>query len=255
MDCEVPKQLAERSEEIILIRLRPKEEKMFARIHLFALQILLIEAVAVTTLIYLEEVSRRFKRELNSLDWAEKNRWKLSLLIGLPLEWIWAPFGEELFFRAPLIVAFPALSRNAWIAILVSAALFATLHWFNLPVLGGEIFEARKNGVVSDDPKEATSTLLKEKTVSDTKIPRVAMRIAKVVATFPMGVIAGYFGIKLQSVWAAVGIHFLANTLLPLVLMALTFIILSAYMFWDDNWCNLRSWYRRRRDPRNPYPW
>lgn len=157
------------------------------RVLMFLPSILIIGSIAGATSVYIKRVTEpRFGDDIKSVNW-KQNKWKDWLLIQ-PILIIWAPTAEELLFRAPLIIAFDAMSPFAWYGIFISSALFSLVHW-----LEREKRDIRK-------------------------------KILNVVSTFLLSILAGYFGIKYQSIWLSVGIHAMCN-LIPTMFFLLIVVI------------------------------
>jgi len=178
-------------------------------------------------------IVKRFGDDFKSVKWHEKNKWKVTWTVGMPLMNIWTPAVEELIFRAPLIIAFSTMSSFAWYGVLTSSCLFALVHWFGKKIWMPEILLARENGdYKSDDLKAETERLRKEEGKEI-----LVKRVLHVILTLPLGILAGYYGIKYQSVWVSVGIHSLWNLIIPMVLPLLVIfgllIFLGVLSLWD----------------------
>lgn len=185
------------------------------RILLFLPSILIISGIAFVTFLYLKLMIRRFGDKLKSVDWIEKNKLKIGLLLSSPNAYIFAPAWEELVFRAPLIIIFSELSQSAWHGILISSILFSLLHWFGNKITFFEILIARENNENKSDNLEDENERLGQKMKKELKL-RKALHV---FFTFPVGIMLGYLGIKYQSVWMCVGIHSLWNLIMPLVML------------------------------------
>ncbi|MFH1427184.1 MAG: CPBP family glutamic-type intramembrane protease, partial [Patescibacteria group bacterium] len=147
----------------------------------------------------------------------------------------------ELIFRAPLIIAFSTVSTIAWYGIFASSGLFALTHWFGKKIWMPEILSARKNGEHKTDDLVVEMNRVhqeKERTI-------IVRRVLHVFFTLPLGILAGYYGIKCQSVWVAFGIHFGWNFIMPAVLPLLMLLVGLVFLGISFLWDSLRS--KRRR--------
>lgn len=217
------------------------------RIYAFLPSVLLLACIAGATLLYLKLAIKRFGDNLKSVEWCRKNRWKIIWTIGTPKEYIWFPAVEELIFRAPLIIAFSAVSSGAWYGIFASSILFALTHWFGKKIFLEEIFSAGENGEQkSDDVMEEVKRLHAEKGRMI-----VVRKIFHVVFTLPFGILAGYYGIKYQSVWLAFGIHSAWNVIMPaifpIIMLLVTIAFAGILALWDSLWDRVIRWRRKRR--------
>lgn len=187
------------------------------RIYAFLPSVLAIAFIASVTFLYLKLVIKHFGSSFKSVEWHEKNQWKVTWTFGVPKVNVLAPAVEELIFRAPLVIAFSSMSSTAWYGVFISGGLFALTHWFGKQVNILEVFYARKNGHhKSDDMMEEVNRLHKEK--GKMIMVRKALHV---VFTLPLGILAGYYGIKYQSVWIAFGIHLVWNLVMPIFLSIL----------------------------------
>lgn len=84
------------------------------RIYAFLPSVLVIAGIAVATFLYMRWAIKRFGDNFKSVEWQEKNQWKVVWTVGIPRDNILSPALEELIFRAPLIIAFGAMSPFAW---------------------------------------------------------------------------------------------------------------------------------------------
>lgn len=214
------------------------------RWELFAPGIFSAAILALATLLYVRWVVKKIGlQNLNSAQWVKDNLFKVSLLVGTPVGNVLAPTAEELLFRAPIIVMFPDLGGFAWMGILISAGIFSLLHIKEKNLGIFEVLNA-KNG--DDSLIEKENQVEKGLDRAERRL-RIVFRLA---ATFILGIIAGYFGIKHQSLWLSIGIHSLWNLTMPLLVpLALLFIVLGfqilgavlgtlrqKFMKWKEKW-------------------
>jgi membrane protease YdiL (CAAX protease family) len=193
------------------------------RVYVFLPSILILVGLAIVSRIYLKLVTDRFKKDLNSIKWCKENTLKLVLMLTLPTLCVYAPALEELIFRAPLVVAFKALSPVAWHWIIVSSALFAATHWFGRKITIDDVLLAEKenNGLPTDNVDEE----MKRLDQLQGKKKRIIKKISHVIFTFLLAILAGYYSIKLQSVWIAFGIHSGWNIVLPIGILFIGFLL------------------------------
>ncbi|MEK7452739.1 MAG: CPBP family intramembrane glutamic endopeptidase [Patescibacteria group bacterium] len=211
------------------------------RIYAFLPSVLVIACIAGATLLYMKWVIKRFGDNFKSVEWHKKNQWKVVWTVSTPLTNVWAPAVEELIFRAPLIIAFSAMSSVAWYGVFASSGLFALTHWFGKKIWIPEILSARENGDhKSDDVMAEVDRLHQE---AGKRI--LVQKVFHVVFTLPLGILAGYYGIKYQSVWVAFGIHSVWNLVMPAVLPILMFLGVLAFVGISSLWDRVR-WRRRR---------
>lgn len=216
---------------------------MAERLALFLPSIIILTCIALVTFIYLKLVVRRFGENLKSVVWCEKNQRKVIFYLAMPAQVVWAPVAEELIVRAPLIVIFPVVSGYAWIGIIVSSVIFASVHYFGKKTGLSEVFEAKECGNTKTDNLDLEVAAL-EKTHADLLQKR---RVTQVTATFLLGMLSGYCGILYQSIWVSVGIHAAWNLFLPAVLQLFILLVLLAYEYTTEMWNKFR---RRRRNNR-----
>lgn len=213
------------------------------RIYVFLPSVLVIVCIAGATLLYLKWVIKRFGDNFKSVEWHKKNQRKVVWTVGTPMINVWEPAVEELIFRAPLIIAFGTMSSVAWYGVFASSVLFALSHWFGKKIWIPEILSAKENGNHKSDDMVAEMNRLH---AEEGKMIMVR-KVLHVVFTLPLGILAGYYGIKYQSVWVAFGIHSVWNLIMPAVLPflmllgVLTFLGISS--LWDRvRWRRRRSW-------------
>ena len=195
---------------------------MTERMVQFLPSILTLMGIAALVYVYLKLVTIYLGEHLKSIAWCKNNKWKVAFLIGTPAANIWAPVSEELIYRVPLIIAFTSVSRNAWWGILASSVIFASSHYFGNKVNLLQIVLAEKNGEIKTDDVEMEGNELQKAQAQDAW----KWRLAHVVATLPLGILASYYGIKYQSIWLSVGIHFAWNLVMPIIMPFLGLIVL-----------------------------
>ncbi|MFH0892178.1 MAG: CPBP family intramembrane glutamic endopeptidase [Candidatus Falkowbacteria bacterium] len=211
------------------------------RIYEFMPSVFILAGIAGVTLLYLKLIIKRFGKNFKSVEWHERNKRKVAWSVGTPSVSLWAPAVEELIFRAPLIIAFSAISSVAWYGIFASSALFALMHWFGNKICILDIFSVRENGEhKSDNVADEVDRLRAE----EGKMV-MARKVFHVVLTFPLGILAGYYGIKYQSVWVAFGIHSAWNLIMPAVLQIIMLIVMLATLGVTSLWHKVR-WNRKR---------
>ncbi|MDP3696645.1 MAG: CPBP family intramembrane metalloprotease [Candidatus Taylorbacteria bacterium] len=186
---------------------------------------------------------KRYRENLKSIEWLKENEWKVIWLIGTPACNIWAPTAEELIFRAPLIVAFGNISGNAWWGILASSIAFAFIHYFGKKINFLEVLLAKENSETKNDDLQTTISDIEKAQAQQMK----TRRLLHIVATLPLGILAGYYGIKYQSIWVSVGIHSVWNLLMPTILPFLVLLVMLAFFGITEVWDRFRWRYRRRQ--------
>ena len=202
------------------------------RILLFLPSILIIGGIAIITYAYLKWITKKFGDDLKSVSWIKENKLKISLLIGAPNAYIFAPALEELVFRVPLIIAFGELSPVAWYGIVASSILFSLLHWFGSKISMFDIFVAEENGENESDNLEDESTRLSLTMKKQIKLRKVL----NVLCTIPVGILSGYLGIKYQSIWICVVIHSLWNLIMPFVVIFAIVLVAIISVFFSALW-------------------
>lgn len=197
------------------------------RICTFIPSVLVIACIAGATFLYVKWVIKRFGDNFKSVEWHKKNQWKVIWTVGMPLTNVWAPAIEELIFRAPLIIAFGAMSSVAWYGVFASSTLFALMHWFGKKIWLLEILSARKN----DDHKSDDVVAEIERLHREAGKKRILVKkVLHVVFTLPLGILAGYYGIKYQSIWVAFGIHLVWNLVMPVMFPILMLLSMFAFI-------------------------
>lgn len=207
------------------------------RIYTFLPSIVILICVAIATRLYLWWIAKRFGKNLKSVNWHKKNELKVASMFGTPLIYIFAPALEELIFRAPIIVAFSTVSSVAWYGILASSGLFALAHWRGKKVWMPEILDGNHK---SDDVAEEINRLHAE---AGKMI--MVRKASHVIVTLFLGILAGYYGIKCQSLWVAFGIHVAWNIVAPVVFIVLVYLGLFAFFVISTLWDKVRwgrSW-------------
>ena len=206
------------------------------RVMVFLPSVLVIATIGGITLLYIKWVIKRYGDNFKSVEWHQRNVWKVAWTVGTPLTNVYAPTLEELIFRAPIIIAFSSLSPFAWYGILASSVLFAFVHWFGKKILMLEIFFAQEKGESKSDNVESEIERLHQESDKDILIKR----IFHVVMTFLLGILTGYYGIKYQSVWLSVGIHSAWNLIMPAVLPMLVILAMLGYFALLSLWDKVR---------------
>ncbi|MDP3770051.1 MAG: CPBP family intramembrane metalloprotease [bacterium] len=203
------------------------------KIYAFLPSIVILACIAGVTFVYVKLVIRRFGDDFKSIEWREKNKWKLTWMVGTPMSNVFAPTAEELIFRAPLIIAFSTMSSAAWYGLFASSVLFAMAHWRGKKISMQDILSVQDNEK-SDDLKREVNQFYQEHR------KEIMMRkILNVVFTLPLGILAGYYGIMYQSIWLSSGIHLVWNLIIPVILLILTllgtFVFLGISFLWDSS--------------------
>lgn len=182
-------------------------EIILERISQFFMPILFALFTMLVIRRYSEFMNRRIGKEnFDNIDWWERNRLKITIFLGLPLIILGATT-EEFAFRLLIIIAFKEMSACAWIAILLSSALFAMSHNRNKYILhktwGSFFDEDKKDEMI---PKEKSLTKLIH--ISNAMI---------------LGIVLGYIGIRYQSLYLVIGLHMAWN----LIGAAMVLVIIS----------------------------
>lgn len=194
------------------------------RFMYFLPSILIIAGIYIAAQIYLALVTKLLGTNLKSIEWIKRNRKKIFILFFLPIGGILAPAGEELIFRAPVIIFFEGISYSAWLVILFSAFLFAISHYFwTEEKFVGFFLEKERFKTETDNLEFEVKRILqsKEKEIRNKKI-------ANICFAFLMGIISGYCGVLYQSIWVSVGIHAIWNLFFA---PALEIVVLIIYFF------------------------
>jgi len=194
------------------------------RIYLFLPSILFITCIAGITHLYIRLVIKRFGDNFKSVEWHEKNERKVSWMLGTPTNNVLAPAMEELIFRAPLIIAFSAMSSVAWYGIFASSGIFALMHWLGKKIWMPDILSARENSDHKTDDMVVEVNRLHQEKGREIMVRKVL----HVILMLPLGILTGYYGIKYQSIWVAFGIHSIWNLIMPIVLLIFMFLVMFA---------------------------
>lgn len=189
---------------------------LFERFIHFRFQLLIIISIAAIGLVCLRILSGKLKEKIKNSEWVIKNRLKLSLIVGIPMEYVVVPFVEELIFRAPIIILFQIINSSAWIGIVLSGVVFGLTHYFKAHIYFWDIEKKLKAGINIEEASVEFSKL-------NTGMIKSRKGIS-VIATGILGIICGYFGIKHQSILLSVGIHAAWNIIMPVAV--LVFILL-----------------------------
>ena len=207
------------------------------RIYSFLPSVLIIAVIAGVAHFYVKWAIKRFGDNFKSVEWHRNNHSKVMWTVGAPFVNVLAPALEELVFRAPLIIAFSTMSLSAWYGVVISSGLFALVHWFGKKIWISDILLARENGNHKSDILGAE---VKRLNAEEGKM--VMMRkVLHIVFTLPLGILAGYYGIKYQSLWVAFGIHFAWNLIVPTLLQILVALVVIGTSFLMD----IMRWRRR----------
>jgi membrane protease YdiL (CAAX protease family) len=183
---------------------------MFQRFLQFVPSILAIAVIATAAFFAFKMLARHWKVEKWSVVEFKENIVKRLVLAFLSAN-VFAPFSEELVFRGPLVIFFSSLTGHAWIAICVSAALFAAGHLTNPTFISPAEITKKEDGDLVEAVKEAR-----------TEMPgwqKKAQKISQVISTFVLGTVSGYLAVLKQSIWIAVAFHFAWNFIGPLIIM------------------------------------
>lgn len=213
------------------------------KIYAFLPSVLIIACIAGAMLLYLKWIIKRFGDNFKSVEWHKKNQWKVIWIVGTPLTNVWAPAVEELIFRAPLIIAFSATSSVAWYGVFASSGLFALMHWFGKKIWMPDILFAREN----DDHKTDDVMAEMDRLYTEEGKMIIVRKVLNVIFSLLLGILAGYYGIKYQSIWVAFGIHsawnFIMPAVLPLLVLLGVLIFVGISSLWDRvRWRRRRSW-------------
>ncbi|MCX6815325.1 MAG: CPBP family intramembrane metalloprotease [Candidatus Aenigmarchaeota archaeon] len=204
-------------------------DQLKTRFFQFLQSISTIGCIILAAFIYLKIMFKRFEDDLKSVDWVQKNVLKVTLLFTVPLIGIWAPFVEEMVYRAPLILVFQSTTIYSWIAILVSSAIFGIAHWSSPTATMFDVFSEKEEGALETD-----DSIKELKKVEEKKGNVILRRVINVISGFTLGILCGYYGIKYQSIWVAVGIHVAWNLLAPVIIGMVLLIIRLIILFVKD---------------------
>ena len=197
---------------------------MYEKLGNFLSSIIIVLCVAVICFAYLKLFCRKHKEKLNSVSWVKENPWRIFVFLGVPVNYVWTPFVEEFVFRMPLIVIFDTLSVQAWLAIIFSGAIFAVANtkYFLVPK---KIFGKQDGGESDTDDFVLTASQIDKEKEEDEDKAEKTTQIIRVLLSFVLGLLAGYLGIKYQSIWLAIGIHLAFNILTPIVVLLALLIV------------------------------
>lgn len=190
-----------------------------------------------------------YKNEEWFKNWAKNHKIKAFFFISTPIVVITGPALEELVFRGPLVIIFNQVLGYAWPAMIFSSTVFALMHC--LGKTSEKLFEGiklflKEKGVDTESDAEINETREKR------TIKR--MRIGRATASFILGMLTGYLGIKYQSLWLCFYIHAAWNLLMPVILTIMFILIMLAgatlwllvdKIGWWWRW-EARRWLRRR---------
>ena len=197
---------------------------MIGRIIHFLPSICVLLSIFALTCLYLKIIGR-LKKDLQNIEWVRRNKLKAVALVGFPIIYLWAPLLEELIFRAPIVVLFGSISNYAWIGISISSALFAAIHCIGI---GEDIYFIAGLEEIEDIDSALRVEDLEKKPLAISRNEIKKRRLIKVASTFILGMLAGYFGVKYQSLYVCVGIHIIWNLVMPIILQVLLVLI---YLF------------------------
>lgn len=205
---------------------------MLERIYALMPSLTILVTLIVIGRIYALLMKKRVEERFKDLEWVSGHRLQITALFA-PLMFIQAPLVEETAARFPLLVLFSDLSGWAWYGILASAALFSLWYWYNNEDYHAGTYlvsDKRKGRNTSNDSYQEVERIKK----NHKKAIRSG-RIYQTIMVFFLGVLAGYFSLKFQSIWWAVGIHIAWNifflTILPFVLVGLYLGIYALFFF------------------------
>lgn len=188
-----------------------RDTPMIERFLAFAPSMGTILALALGTTIYLRLSCKSLEELFKDEESRKRNRSKIFWRITFPLINVNGPLWEELVFRAPLVLLFPVVSNSAWLGIGLSSIAFGSTHWSQNY---GTKFETKKEEFWAG--------------------------LAHTAITGILGAFCGYYAIKHQSVWIAVGLHALWNLILPNVLPFIILLISLVWMLmqriWENRW-------------------
>ena len=193
---------------------------MYERLGFLWPSIIVVLCVSLSSLAYIRYYCRKHKAELNDTLWIKDNMAKIIIHLSLPAIYIWAPFAEELMFRMPLIIIFGTLSGPAWCGIILSAAIFAASHLNNSFSASSDlekVIKKAENDELPDSNFASATLCVKEDKSEGEKKEEKTAKIISIFLLFAFGILEGYWAIKYQSIWPAIGAHFAYNLLMPVV--------------------------------------
>jgi membrane protease YdiL (CAAX protease family) len=168
-------------------------------------------------------------------NWAENNKLKAYLLINVLAISVFGPIVEELIFRGPLVVIFGQVSGYAWLAIICSTAIFASLHYCGK--MGEQMLEGILYYQEKYDNAEGDLGINKKRML-------LTLKVSRTVAASAIGILTGYWGIKYQSLWLCVGIHTAWNLLVPIILPLILVIVVLTIIGISSLVDNIGWWWR-----------
>ena len=198
------------------------------RLEFFLPSVLAIASIAGFSFLILFLIRRRFKEEFKSLKWLEEQRWKTCFWFSCLYVYVFAPAIEELLFRGPLIIWVQPESPLVWHYTTLSAIIFSLVHWRGHKISIRELFDIKHRRDRTSDDLEAEVKRLKEK---ESRLV-LTRKITQTIITFPLGLLAGYYGVKYQSIWVSIGIHSMWNLFMPIAFpMTILLIALATVPF------------------------
>lgn len=175
-------------------------EITWERLQQFTLSILIVTSIGIIAITHAENSLNALIKAGKTVGDIQDTQTKVGFLknIIFPTVVVYAPTIEEVMFRLPLILAFSTINRQSLHVIVISGLLFG-LHHITNP---GSTFR--------ELPDDLPLSAIKNRE-NDEKIG--FRNYYQVVMTSILGILAGYFSVKFQSIWVAVAIHVLWNTL------------------------------------------
>ncbi len=211
------------------------------RFFLFLPSVLIIASIGVIALLFARYHYKKFKEHLQDAEWLEKNQLKLSIWFGTPVVNIVAPTLEELIFRAPLVIAFSALTAEAWIGIVISTILFGLMHFPGSKIEFSELVSLTRKS----NKDEIDGAVLTYQAENRGKL--LFRKCLHVVLTAILGLLAGYYGVLYQSIWVAVGIHAAWNLFMPVLIPILVGCLYAIYYLLTAALLKVRASQERKR--------
>lgn len=194
------------------------------RFRLFLPSLIPIATIGIAAWLYHFWFSKRFSQELGSVAWIRENQKILSSAYATPAAWVQGPFLEELIFRAPLVIIFQSVSRLSWPWIVLSALAFGLIHWRGNKLTLEELTDDQEvDGVLTDNLQEIIRRIEPKHRKEIAK-----RRVAHCLIASVLGIIAGFYSVKYQSIWLAVGIHAAWNFCNPIQLLVVILMLLSS---------------------------
>lgn len=173
----------------------------------------------------------KHKEDSKSIQWVHDNVKVLVVRRYVFRGVIIHPILEELIFRMPLIILFGELSLTAWVAIIISSIVFSITHLLNAErderdnITFSTLMQRYKSGLLGSDNYTEEFLKIHNRLPVPKKSKGFVKNPTQVIAAIVAGLMAGYFGIKLQSIWVSVAIHALVNTS-PIILIVLLPVVL-----------------------------